>query len=69
MIYQSPETKFEHYGYISYVIQVDTTNPRQHWQRHIWKAVDPEMDHSEDWIQTPITDKQLFTKRGYTEVK
>jgi hypothetical protein len=66
MILQSAVQPYEHYGNLSYVIQVDTASP-QPMQRHIWLKEDGS-ESVDSWIPTIAESIESLKVRGWIEV-
>ena len=68
--HQNEPTKFEHYGWVSYVIQLNTDNPRQFYQRHCWQSAgNPQLDEVEEWQPCPLMTKEQLEKKGFNKLK
>lgn len=68
MIYTTKEILYPYYGMKSYRIEIDTSNSRQHFQRHIWTYANGSVE-VQDWIPTNRYDEQRLLKTKMFPVK
>ena len=58
------DTTFGHYGFASYRIEVDATEPHRPMQRHIWTRDDGTVE-VEQWIPTISASREALLKCGF----
>lgn len=67
-LYTTEQIPFPYYGFQSYRIEVDISNPMRPLQRHVWKSESGETDKVDDWIDSAFPSRMTpdrLIERGF----
>jgi len=67
-IFTSKECKFNHYGLVSYRIEIDLSMPLRPLQRHIWTR-DDGTEEVQEWILSAKTTASNLVADGWSQIK